>query len=118
VLHADETSARVGTGLWWFHVACTTTLTFLVANRTSGQTAVDEAGVLEHMTGMLIHDRAAMYWNYPANNHGLCVAHLCRALTGIATLRRHTGWAEQLRGVLYDAKRCCDAARHQGDPGP
>ena len=115
MLHADETSARVGTELWWFHVACTTTLTFLVANRTRGQTAVDEAGVLEHMTGTLIHDRAAMYWNYAANNHGLCVAHLCRALAGIATLPRHQDWAQQLRGVLYDAKRSCDAARQAGD---
>lgn len=116
VLHADETSARVGAALWWFHVASTATLTLLVAHRSRGQTAVDDAGVLEHINGVLVHDRAAMYWNYAGDRHALCVAHLCRDLTGIATHQRHQQWAEGLRSVLYDAKRLCDEARERGDP--
>jgi transposase len=116
VLHADETSARVAGATWWFHVASTSLLTLLVAHRNRGQTAVDDAGVLANMSGTLIHDRAAMYWNYAGNRHGLCVAHLCRDLAGIATHRRHQGWAEALRSVLYEAKKTCDAARQRGDP--
>lgn len=116
VLHVDETSARVGAGLWWFHVASTTTLTLLVAHRTRGQAAVDDAGVLDHAEGIVVHDRAAMYWNYAGDRHALCVAHLCRDLTGIATHQRHQQWAEALRSVLHDAKRLCDDARERGDP--
>lgn len=116
VLHADETSARVGATLWWFHVASTTTLTLLVAHRSRGQVAVDDAGVLEHAQGVLVHDRAAMYWNYAGNRHALCVAHLCRDLNGIATADRHRDWAQDLKAVLYDAKRLCDDARERGDP--
>lgn len=116
VLHADETSARVGAALWWFHVASSATLTLLVAHRSRGQAAVDDAGVLEHAQGIVVHDRAAMYWNYAGNRHALCVAHLCRDLCGIATADRHRDWAEGLRSVLYDAKRLCDEARERGDP--
>lgn len=115
VVHADETSAHVDAATWWFHVASTTMLTFLVAHPRRGQTAVDDAGVLAHMRGTLIHDRAAMYWNYSGNRHGLCVAHLCRDLAGVATHRRHQGWAQEIRRVLYEAKVVCDAARARGD---
>ncbi len=116
VLHADETSARVAGATWWFHVASTSLLTLLVAHRSRGQTAIDDAGVLAKMEGTLVHDRAAMYWNYAGNRHGLCVAHLCRDLAGIATHRRHKAWAEALRAVLYEAKKTCDAARQRGEP--
>ena len=115
VLHADETSARVAAATWWFHVACTPLLTLLFAHERRGQTAVDDAGVLGEMSGTLIHDRAPMYWNYAGGRHGLCVAHLCRDLAGVATDRRHHPWAQALRSVLYEAKTTCDQARARGD---
>ena len=116
VLHADETSARVAGATWWFHVASTSLLTLLVAHRSRGQAAVDDAGVLGAMDGILVHDRAAMYWNYAGTRHGLCIAHLCRDLAGIATHPRHRTWANAMRSVLYDAKTICDTARQRGDP--
>ena len=114
VLHADETSARVAGATWWFHVACTPLLTLLVAHERRGQAAVDDAGVLGEMSGTLVHDRAAMYWNYAGGRHGLCGAHLCRDLAGVATDRRHQPWANALRNVLYEANATCDQARARG----
>ena len=115
VVHADETSARVGGSLWWFHVASTALLTLLVAHRRRGKAAIDDIGVLGEMTGTLIHDRAAMYWSYAGQQHGLCTAHLLRDLAGIATHPRHQPWALALRRVLLDAMAVCNTARARGD---
>ena len=106
VLHADETSGRVNGTLWWLHVCSTRLLTLLVAHRRRGQTAVDEIGVLANRApgSTLVHDRAAMYWNYGAG-HAVCAAHLLRDLNAIKeAIPRHACWAEQSRRLLLDAK--------------
>lgn len=116
VLHADETSGRVNGALWWLHVCSTRLLTLLVAHRRRGHTAVADIGVLptrdEHST--LVHDRAAMYWNY-GTSHAVCAAHLLRDLRAITEIPRHAEWAEQFRRVLLDAHTAVQTAVTAGD---
>lgn len=115
VLHADETSGRVNGTLWWLHVCSTRLLTLLVAHRRRGHTAVDDIGVLagRHPDSTLVHDRAAMYWNYGAT-HAVCAAHLLRDLNAITQIPQHAVWAEQFRRVLLDAKHTVDTAVADG----
>lgn len=117
VLHADETSGRVNGTLWWLHVVSTGLLTLLVAHCRRGMVAVDDIGVIpaRDVNSTLVHDRAAMYWNY-GTGHALCAAHLLRDLTGIAELPRHTAWTTELRAVLLNAKTVADNARQAGRP--
>jgi len=118
VLHADETSGRVNGTLWWLHVCSTRLLTLLVAHRKRGQTAVDDIGVLAHRHehSTLVHDRAAMYWNYGAG-HAVCAAHLLRDLNAIKELPRHANWAEAFRRMLLDAKATVETATAAGASG-
>lgn len=115
VLHADETSGRVNGNLWWLHVCSTRLLTLLVAHRRRGQVAIDDIGVLaqRHARSTLVHDRAAMYWNYGAG-HAVCAAHLLRDLHAITQIPRHAVWAEQFRRLLLDAKALVDTAAAAG----
>jgi transposase len=115
VLHVDETSGRVSGTLWWLHVASTTALTLLVAHRRRGQAAVEDIGVLDARApdSTLVHDRAAMYWNY-GTGHALCGAHLLRDLAGAATVKGQADWADTMAKVLLDAKAACDTARSEG----
>jgi transposase len=115
VLHADETSGRLAGGLWWFHVVSTRLLSLLVAHQTRGRAAVDDIGVLGRRAGRLVHDRLAMYWAYGAD-HAVCGAHLVRDLAGIAEIRGHKAWCEQMTKALLDAKNTCDNARSRGQP--
>ena len=115
VLHADETSGRVNGALWWLHVVSNRLLTLLVAHSRRGMDAVDEIGVIaaRDTNSTLVHDRAAMYWNY-GTGHALCAAHLLRDLAGVAELARHTTWTAELRSVLLNAKTVADEARQAG----
>jgi len=47
VLHADETSDRVGTTNVWMHVVSTSLYTLIHASTTRGAEAMEEAGVLK-----------------------------------------------------------------------
>lgn len=115
VLHADETSGRVNGALWWLHVCSTRLLTLLVAHRRRGQAAVEDIGVLalRDADSTLVHDRAAMYWNYGAG-HAVCAAHLLRDLNAITQIPRHAVWAEQFRRLLLDAKATVQSATAAG----
>jgi transposase len=115
VLHADETSGRMAGSLWWFHVVSTRLLSLLVAHSTRGKAAVDDIGVLGRRAGRLVHDRLALYWAYGAH-HAVCGAHLLRDLAGIAEIRGHKDWCEQMTRVLLDANDACDTARSRGQP--
>lgn len=115
VLHADETSGRVNGTLWWLHVCSTRLLTLLVAHPKRGQSAVDDIGVLgqRDTDSTLVHDRAAMYWNY-GSGHALCAAHLLRDLNAIKELPKHAYWAEAFRRTLLDAKAAVEYANAAG----
>jgi transposase len=113
VLHADETSDRVGTKNCWMHVVSTALFTLIHASVTRGGDAIDEAGVLRGYRGVVVHDRLAMYWKLKAK-HGVCAAHLLRDLAEVAIVASQTAWAAALAGLLVDINAACDDARRRG----
>jgi transposase len=113
VLHADETTDRVGTKTCWMHVVSTAMFTLIHASVTRGGDAIDEAGVLRGYRGVVVHDRLAMYWKLKAR-HGLCGAHLLRDLADVAGVATQTAWAAGLAALLVKINTSCDDARRRG----
>ena len=113
VLHADETTDRVGTATCWMHVVSTAMFTLIHASVTRGGAAIDEAGVLRGYRGVVVHDRLAMYWKLKAK-HGLCGAHLLRDLAEVALVATQTAWAAGLAALLVEVNAACDDARRRG----
>ena len=114
VLHVDETSDRVGTTNCWMHVASTRLYTLIHASATRGEAAIDEAGVLRGYTGVLVHDRLAMYFKLKRAKHGLCGAHLLRDLADVAGVATQTAWAAGLAALVVEINAACDQARRRG----
>ena len=102
VLHADETSLRIGGQRHWLHVASTPTLTHYAPHRHRGQAATDAIGVLPRLTGRLMHDGWAAYRQYRCR-HALCNAHHLRELTGVEE-RDGQPWATALKALLLESK--------------
>jgi transposase len=113
VLHADETTDRLGTKTCWMHVVSTAMFTLIHASVTRGGDAIDEAGVLRGYRGVVVHDRLAMYWKLKAK-HGLCGAHLLRDLADVALVATQTAWAAGLAALLVEVNSACDDARRRG----
>jgi transposase len=114
VLHADETTDRVGTETCWMHVLSTRTYTFIHASMTRGADAISEMGVLADYTGVVIHDRLALYWKFKKARHGLCGAHLLRDLEAVAVVASQREWASGLARLLCEINKTCDQARLAG----
>lgn len=114
VLHVDETSDRVGTTNCWMHVVSTRLYTLIHASATRGEAAIDEAGVLRGYTGVVIHDRLAMYFKLKRAKHGLCGAHLLRDLADVAEIATQTAWAAGLAALIIEINAACDHARRRG----
>ena len=114
VLHADETTDRVGTDTCWMHVLSTKTLTFIHASMTRGIDAITEMGVLAGYRGVVIHDRLALYWQFRKAKHGLCGAHLLRDLEEVATVASQRPWASAVAGLLCEINAAADEARLGG----
>lgn len=99
VLHADETTTRIGSVRRWLHVACTDLLTLLhLAPRS--RAGADAGGVLPHYRGVLVHDSLSLYAGYPHCSHQLCGAHLIRELTAAEEDFPHQKWHQQIRWAL------------------
>lgn len=113
VLHADETTDRLGTKTCWMHVVSTAAFTLIHGSVTRGGDAIDEAGVLRGYRGVVVHDRLAMYWKLKAR-HGLCGAHLLRDLADVAGVATQTAWATALAALLAEINAACDDARRRG----
>jgi len=114
VLHADETTDRVGTKTCWMHVVSTGLYTLIHASVTRGADAIAEAGVLIGYRGVVIHDRLALYWKLKRAKHGLCAAHLLRDLASVAQVATQTAWAAGFARLLVEINAACDAARAKG----
>ena len=114
VIHADETTDRVGTTNIWMHVVSTARYTLIHASATRGWEAVREAGVLIGYRGVVIHDRLALYWKLRTARHGICSAHLLRDLTAVAEHAIQRQWASGLAGLLVEINDACDDARNRG----
>jgi transposase len=99
VLHADETTTRIGSVRRWLHVACTDFLTLLhLAPRS--RAGADAGGVLPNYRGVLVHDSLSLYAGYPHCTHQLCGAHLIRELTAAEEDFPHQMWHQQIRWAL------------------
>jgi transposase len=114
VLHADETTDRIGTVTCWMHVVSTASFTLIHASATRGFEAVRTAGVLIGYRGVIVHDRLALYWKLTTARHGICSAHLLRDLAQAATVATQKTWAEGLAGLLVEINTACDDARARG----
>lgn len=114
VLHADETTDRIGTMTCWMHVVSTASYTLIHASATRGLDAVKAAGVLIGYRGVIVHDRLALYWKLTVARHGICSAHLLRDLAQAATVATQKTWAEGLAGLLVEINAACDDARARG----
>lgn len=114
VLHADETTDRVGTKNCWMHVVSTAMFTLIHASMTRGTDAIVTAGVLVGYRGVIVHDRLALYWKLKAAKHGLCGAHLVRDLADVALVATQTAWAAGLAALLVEVNTACDDARERG----
>lgn len=99
VLHADETTTRIGSVRRWLHVACTDFLTLLHLAPRSRKGA-DAGGVLPHYRGVLVHDSLSLYAGYGACTHQLCGAHLIRELTAAEEDFPGQKWHQQIRWAL------------------
>ncbi|MCA1692921.1 MAG: transposase [Actinobacteria bacterium] len=113
VLHADETTDRVGTATVWLHVVSTGRYTLIHASATRASEAIDEAGGLPGYRGVIVHDRLAMYWKLKAK-HGLYGAHLLRDLADVAGIATQTSWASGLAALLVEISAACDDAGQRG----
>lgn len=114
VLHADETTDRIGTKNCWMHVVSTDTYTLIHAALTRGFDAVRAAGVLVGYRGVVVHDRLALYWKLKDAKHGVCAAHLLRDLASVAAVAAQAPWASGLAALLVEINAACDQARAAG----
>jgi len=114
VLHADETTDRIGTATCWMHVVSTSMFTLIHASVTRGTEAIVSAGVLIGYRGVIVHDRLALYWKLKSAKHGLCGAHLVRDLADVALVATQTAWAAGLAALLLEINAACDDARRRG----
>lgn len=113
VLHADETTTRIGGGRRWLHVACTEKLTLLGLGPRSRQGA-NALGVLPEFRGVVVHDSLALYNGYPDARHQLCGAHLIRELTAAAEDHPEQHWPVQVRWALAELNKQAKKAAGQG----
>ena len=110
-VHFDETGARVAGSLHWVHVASNALLTLLECHKPRGTKAIDEIAVMAKMAGVAVHDSWKPYRTYDVV-HGLCNAHHLRELQSLVEAGQ--SWAEEMIGLLVDAKRAVDAAKALG----
>lgn len=104
ILHADETTTRIGSVRRWLHVACTDFLTLLHLAPRSRKGA-DAGGVLPHYRGTLVHDSLSLYAGYGSCTHQLCGAHLIRELTAAEEDFPDQKWHQQIRWALTGLNR-------------
>lgn len=115
VLHADETTTRIGTDRRrYLHVACTPRLT-LLALAPRSRAGANSLGVLPHFRGTMVHDAYfQLYDGYPDARHQLCAAHVIRELTAQAEAHPCQGWADQIRWALARLIEQAERARAAG----
>ncbi|MBK6968300.1 MAG: transposase [Candidatus Microthrix sp.] len=79
VVCADETGLRVAGSLHWVHSASTGWFTLYHLDTKRGVEAMGNAGILDLLTGVLVHDGWTPYRHYTELEHQLCNAHHLRS---------------------------------------
>jgi transposase len=75
---------------------------------------MEEADVLPHARGIIIHDCWGSYWKYTDVIHGICCAHLLRELNGVIENHPDQTWAIRFRKLLLDMKNVKEKALQKG----
>jgi transposase len=106
VVHADETSVRIGVGLGWVHTVSSRSSTHLAVHERRGIDGIVAIGVLTGYTGTIVHDGLASYdcEELAAATHAQCNQHLQRSLGDLATHASQTPWACAMKALLTTAK--------------
>lgn len=114
VLHADETSTRVGVTKRWVHTVATNLLTLLAVHPRRGIEALEDIGVIPSFEGTIVHDGWSPYERYDQARHAQCGAHLLRHLSAVGETTAFATWTAQMAAVLLDAKLSSEAAAEAG----
>ena len=115
VVHVDETGMRAGKdGIAWVHSASTGRYTYQTTSRKRGKDGMVEAGFLPGYTGILVHDCWRAYWLFPAERHGICLAHILRELQGIQDNDPSQKWAKWFMELLLEMKRVKERLQGRG----
>jgi transposase-like protein len=99
VIHADETGLRVEASLYWVHSASNAHGTLYHLDKRRGTKAMDAMGVLEHLSGVVVHDGWSPYRKYTEVEHALCNAHHLRELDAVAEVEEQS-WAADMIALL------------------
>jgi transposase len=121
VVNADETGLRVAGRTHWVHSTSTDRFSLISVHRRRGREGIDAHGVLNHYTGVIVHDAWRPYDCYRDAVHALCNSHLLRELQQVIDVCDDTGWvwAEQARHTLTELNALVrDAAAGGPDVDP
>jgi transposase len=113
VVHVDESGLRVQASLKWVHSTSTDTLTLYHLDQHRGTAAMEAMGVLEHLTGVLVHDGWVPYRQYTNVTHALCNAHHARELEA-AVETGSQPWASDMLTLLSNTWQLVLAATAAG----
>ena len=75
---------------------------------------MEEADILPHFSGTVVHDCWSPYWKFDNHAHQLCCAHLLWELNGVTENRLEQTWAKRLSTLLLKIKKAKDRAIEQG----
>lgn len=109
VAHFDETGMRVEKKLHWFHVASTSSFTYLFVHKKRGREALDSGeSLLKDFQNRAVHDCWESYFGFGQCQHALCGAHLLRELTNL--MEKGAKWAAKMHQFMLDLYRTSQKA--------
>jgi hypothetical protein len=116
VVNVDETGGHVKGKLRWVHGAATDWLTLLGIDGHRGVDGIKALGVLDEMTGIVVHDAWPAYWSNrfeKVRGHGLCNAHHLRELMAVTDLDGQR-WSGRMTNLLLEMLAMRNAATEAG----
>ena len=116
VVNVDETGAHVKGELKWVHGAATDRLTLLGVDDRRGVDGIKALGVLDELTGIVVHDAWPAYWNagfVKVGGHGLCNAHHLRELVAVTDVDGQR-WSERMTNLLLEMLEFKNATMEAG----
>ena len=114
ILHCDETGTRVEGKTRWVHNASNERYTYLTLSSGRGTASMEEADILPHFSGTVVHDCWSPYWKFDNAAHQLCCAHLLRELNGVTENHPEQTWAKGFSTLLLKMKKAKDRAIQKG----